>query len=87
MRQLVADNDHDASEVPMRGETRWHVIPTSAATCWLSLVLGVVVVASTAWQLNEAGEAAVLPVIALVLGVLMVALAITGLVAPRLRGR
>jgi hypothetical protein len=87
MRQLVGGNDHHASEVPMRSETRWHVIPTSVRACWLSLVLGVVVVASTAWQMNEAGKAAVLPVIALVLGVLMVALAITGLVAPRLRGR
>jgi hypothetical protein len=71
----------------MRNDTRWHVIPTSATACWISLVLGLAVVGSTAWQMNEAGEAAVLPVIALVLGVLLVALAITGLVAPRLRGR
>jgi hypothetical protein len=71
----------------MPGKTRWHVIPTSARACWLSLFLGVVVVASTAWQMNKAGEAAVLPIISLVLGVLLVALAITGLVAPQLRGR
>lgn len=71
----------------MRSESRWHIIPTSAPMCRLSLSLGVVVVGSTASQTISAGEAAALPVIALALGVLMIALAITGLVAPRLRGR
>ncbi|WNV85958.1 hypothetical protein [Umezawaea sp. Da 62-37] len=71
----------------MRSDTRWHVIPTTARACWISLALGIVAVVSTATQMVSAHDVAVLPMIALVLGVALVGLATTGLMAPRLRGR
>ncbi|HEX6340656.1 hypothetical protein [Umezawaea sp.] len=71
----------------MNGGSRWHVVPTSARACWLSLLVGVIVTVSTTVRMVSAGEAAVLPVISLVLGVLVIALGTAGLVSPRLRGR
>ncbi|MCS7478481.1 hypothetical protein ACFFQW_18445 [Umezawaea endophytica] len=71
----------------MNSGTKWHVVPPTARACWVSLLLGVAVVISTAARMVSAGEAAVLPVIALVMGVLLVVVAVAGLVSPGLRGR
>jgi hypothetical protein len=74
-------------EVLVNSGTKWHVVPPTARACWGVLLVGVVVVISTTVRMASAGEVAVLPAIALVMGVLLLALAIAGLVSPRLRGR
>ncbi|PRY45041.1 hypothetical protein [Umezawaea tangerina] len=71
----------------MRSDTRWHVIPNTATACWISLVFGVLIVVTTTMQMVSGNGVAIFPMIALVCGVALAALAVTGLVAPRLRGR
>ena len=73
-------------EVLVNSGTRWHVVPSTARACWVFLLVGIAVVISTAAQMASAGEVAVLPAIALVMGVLLLAASIAGLVSPKLRG-
>ena len=71
----------------MRSQRRWTFVPQSTAACVLLLVVGIALVTYNLWQMAEAGEAAILPVIAVVLGVVTVVASAAGLVSPRLRNR
>jgi peptidoglycan/LPS O-acetylase OafA/YrhL len=69
-------------------ERRWHVIPTTAPLCWLSMAAGVVLLVSSivTWTTTGAG-APVLEVIVAVVAVALIVLAGVGLTRPNLRGR
>ncbi|TDV35926.1 hypothetical protein [Actinophytocola oryzae] len=71
----------------MNGENRWHFVPRTAGSCWLSLLAGVLCLGYAVWQMADAGEAAILPVIAAVASVMLIAVAVAGLVRPGVRGR
>ena len=68
--------------------TRWTLVPTTKATCYLSLLAGVLILAGVIWQFSdETPRVPVLPIIAAVAAVAAIGFAIAGLVSPRLRGR
>lgn len=71
----------------MPAQRRWSLIPRTTASCALFVVAGIVLVAYDILQMADAGEVAVLPTIALVLGLAVLVVGVVGLVAPRLRGR
>lgn len=64
---------------------RFTLIPSSRPVGMLFLIAGLLVILSTGYQLASHG-AAVLPVVALVLGITVLVLAVIGLMSPRLRG-
>ncbi|GAB3899207.1 hypothetical protein GCM10029964_084790 [Kibdelosporangium lantanae] len=68
-------------------DSRWHFIPSTLANCVLSLVAGLLLVGVTVWQIVDHGSVTVLPAIVVVVSVVWIALAVVGLVSPRLRGR
>jgi hypothetical protein len=71
----------------MRNGRRWTFVPRTQGGCALYLLLGLLVVGYNGWQLTKADELAVLPLIAVLLGLAVVVIAIAGLVSPRLRSR
>lgn len=71
----------------MRSERRWTLVPQSTAGCVLLLLLGIALTIYNIWQLARADEIAILPVIATILGVVIIGTAIAGLASPRLRSR
>jgi hypothetical protein len=72
----------------MNGESRWHFVPTTKATCYLSLLAGVLILAGVIWRFSDGmPRIPVLPIIAAVAAVAAIGFAIAGLVSPRLRGR
>lgn len=71
----------------MSTERRWRWIPRTQAQCALFLLVGIILVGSTVYQMADAGEVAILPIIATVLGAIVIVLATAGLLSPRLRGR
>jgi hypothetical protein len=71
----------------MQGETRWHVVPKSVGTALLSLVAGVLVLGSVIWQMADAGKVAILPMVAAIAAVALIAVAVLGLARPKTRGR
>ncbi|GAB3899947.1 hypothetical protein GCM10029964_086610 [Kibdelosporangium lantanae] len=68
-------------------DSRWHFIPSTPANCVLSLVAGLLLAGVTVWQIVDHGSVTVLPAIVVVVSVVWIALAVVGLVSPRLRGR
>jgi hypothetical protein len=74
-------------EVSMRSRRPWTFVPRTQLGCTLYLLVGVVVLAYSGWQLERAGDMAVLPLISVVLGLLIIGVAVAGLVSPRLRSR
>jgi len=71
----------------MSGETRWTVVPRTAASCALALVAGVLLLGSVIWQMADAGGVAVLPLVAAVAAFALIVVAVVGLVLPKTRGR
>jgi hypothetical protein len=71
----------------MRTQRRWSFVPRTQRGCFLYLLAGIVITAFNGWQIAQDGEVAVLPMVAVVLGVAVVAIAVAGLVSPRLRSR
>ena len=71
----------------MSGETRWTVVPRTAGACAIALFAGVVLLGSVIWQMADAGEVAVFPMIAAVAAAALVVVALVGLVRPNTRGR
>ncbi|MFC4857247.1 hypothetical protein [Actinophytocola glycyrrhizae] len=71
----------------MPNQRRWSFVPRTQGGCVLLLLVGILAVAYNSWQMAEANDVAVLPVIAVVLGVVVIATAVAGLVSPRLRSR
>jgi hypothetical protein len=53
----------------------------------LGLVAGVLILGSAIWQMSDAAEVAVLPLLAAVLAVAAIAASVVGLVRPTTRGR
>jgi len=72
----------------MNGTSRWRFVPATKATCYLSLLAGVLILAGVIWQFSDGmPRVPVLPVIAAVAAVAAIGFAIAGLVSPRLRDR
>jgi hypothetical protein len=67
---------------------RWHVIPRTAALCWISLAAGVLLLVSSIVTLTTAAaRVPVLEVIVAAVAVALIACAAIGLAKPQLRDR
>jgi hypothetical protein len=82
---LIQSRDH--WEARMTNHTRWRFVPDTRPKAVLSLVAGLLLLVSAVWRLEDGARVPALSIISAVLAVALVALAIAGLVAPRLRGR
>jgi hypothetical protein len=71
----------------MSTQRQWHVVPRTKAAGALYLLVGVLVAFGPVWQMAHDGKVAVLPAIAVLAGLAVIVVAVTGLVAPGLRGR
>ena len=71
----------------MHGETRWNVVPKSVSSCLLSLVAGVLLLGGVLWQMTDAGDVAIIPMVSAVLSVALIVLAVVGLVRLKVRDR
>jgi hypothetical protein len=71
----------------MSGETRWTVVPRTTGACAIALLAGVLLLGSVIWQMADAGEVAILPMVAAVAAAALVVVAVVGLVRPNTRGR
>ncbi|MET7991993.1 hypothetical protein ABZU76_13865 [Amycolatopsis sp. NPDC005232] len=72
----------------MTGNTHWHVIPRTAALCWLTMVAGVLLLGSSILTLaTDDSRVPVLEIIVSVVGAALISFAVAGLVKPQLRGR
>jgi hypothetical protein len=71
----------------MRTQRRWSFVPKSRVGCALLLLFGVIFVIYNVRQMVVANDIAILPAIALVLGLVIIATGLVGLLAPRLRRR
>jgi hypothetical protein len=72
----------------MRDGRRWSFIPGTRASCLLSLLAGVLLLGQAIWMLStHEGAAPPLQIVVAVLAAVLIVLAVTGLVSPRLRGR
>lgn len=69
----------------MRQDTKWYVIPRTAAMCWLTLAAGVLLLVVTVPRMTDG--VAILPMISVLAAVALVVFGVIGLVSPRLRGR
>jgi archaellum biogenesis protein FlaJ (TadC family) len=69
----------------MRQDTKWYVIPRTAAMCWLTLAVGVLLLVVTVPRMTDG--VAILPMISVLAAVALVVFGVVGLVSPRLRGR
>ncbi|MEV6899033.1 hypothetical protein [Amycolatopsis sp. NPDC051372] len=72
----------------MAGNTHWHVIPRTAALCWLTMVAGVLLLGSSILTLaTDDTRVPVLEIIVSVAGAALIVFAVAGLVKPQLRRR
>jgi hypothetical protein len=59
--------------------TRWRLVPSGVGRSLLLLLAGAVAAGSSIWQMADAGEVAVLPLLAAVLGAAVVVVSVIGL--------
>ena len=71
----------------MTDRTRWRFVPESRPKAALSLVAGLLLLVSAVWRLEDGARLPALSIVSAVLAVALIAVAVAGLVAPRLRGR
>lgn len=71
----------------MPDRRRWSLVPRTVSSCSLFILAGVVLVAYNILQMADDGQVAVLPVIALALGIAVGVVGVVGLIRPDLRGR
>ncbi|TDQ04278.1 hypothetical protein [Labedaea rhizosphaerae] len=70
----------------MNSTSRWTFVPTTRASCYLSLLAGVLILVGVIWQFSDGvPRIPVLPIIAAVAAVAAIGFAIAGLVSPRSR--
>lgn len=67
----------------MSTQRRWTIVPRTLAGSVGLLLAGLVLLAYNIWQLADATELAILPVIAIVLAVVVIGSGIAGLVSAR----
>jgi hypothetical protein len=67
--------------------SRWQVIPSTKPVSALLLLAGVLAVAINTLQLARADDVAILPVVAIVLGVVVIVIALVGLFSKRRQPR
>lgn len=71
----------------MADRNRWHVVPSTALSCWLYLAVGAVLLVAGVVTLTGADGTPPFSVLSVIAAVALILCALAGLLRPGLRGR